>query len=116
MPRRKTRYQIEQKHLLIGGGIALLVGALLGWYLYVQPPPESGMTDSELSRARSEIEQAASRIEELSEQVRKEVTGIRGKVSKSVGVLPPDSVALNLNKELAVFRGMEVRPSGMDSD
>jgi hypothetical protein len=116
MAGRKKKTVIEKKHLLIGGGIAFLIGCLLAWYFYAAAPPEVILTDSQIAAARRDLEDSAARMDEIVDRVRKEVTGIRGAVSKEVGSLPADDVARGLNDELNRFRGMEVHPGGMDRD
>jgi hypothetical protein len=111
---REGGFEVKKSYV-IGGAAACVLGALLAWYFYVQPPPETVLTDSELKSARQELEQATARMDEIVDRVRKEVTGIRGKVSREVESLPPDGVARGLNNELASFRRMEIRPKGMDS-
>lgn len=105
-----------KKSFVIGGAAACVLGALLAWYFYVQPPPETVLTDYELKSAREELEQASARMDEIVDRVRKEVTGIRGKVSREVESLPINSVADGLNNELARFRGVEARSPGVAND
>ena len=116
MAGRKKKTVIEKKYLLIGGGIAFLIGCLLAWYFYVAAPPEAILTDSQIAEARRELEQSAARMDEIVDRVRKEVTGIHAKISQEVRDLPPDDIARGLNDELSRFRGMEIRPEGMDNE
>lgn len=114
--RKWKKWRDKYLWLVLAGGVALLAGGLLAWWWYVPAAPEAALTDSIISEGRQDIEEWSRRVDEIAVQVRKEVTSIRANITSSVQALPPDSVAVGLNDELARFRGMEIRPPGMDGN
>ena len=96
--------------------IAVLIGAVvvLWQWWYTPSPPETKRTDAALEEALHENEVLKQRLKERDAELRKKVVVVREETRKMVESLPPDAVAGGLNDELAVWRGVEVRPGGMD--
>ena len=96
--------------------IAVLIGAVvvLWQWWYTPSPPETKRTDAALEEALHENEVLRQRLKERDAELRKKVVVVRAEVNSQVKSLASDAVAGSLNDELAVWRGVEVRPGGMD--
>ena len=96
--------------------IAVLIGAVvvLWQWWYTPSPPETKRTDAALEEALHENEVLKQRLKERDAEPRNRVVTVRAEVNSQVRSLASDAVAGSLNDELAVWRGVEVRPGGMD--
>jgi hypothetical protein len=99
---------------------ALFIGGAAAWWAHGAPTPdpagEAVRTDQIAVEMKDTMETVTARIEKQDTQTRTEVRVIRETVRKKVEALPPDSVADGLNAELALFRGVEAGPGGLDSN
>lgn len=99
----------ERRWLIVAGVAALILGALLAWWLWPRPPePVTGIDE-----IREQVEQLAEAVRETRAEAERKVVMIREVVQAEVDALPPDGVAAGLDDELAVWRGRAVRPDGM---
>ncbi|GHV34413.1 hypothetical protein FACS1894187_04910 [Synergistales bacterium] len=98
--------------------IALLLGSLT--YVWVYQPivaaVEEKQTDKLMSDMKDSVETITARIETRDAKIKTEVVAIHETVRTKINALPADAVADGLNAELAMFRGMETRPGGLDGD
>lgn len=100
----------ERRRLIVAGVAALILGALLAWWLWPRPPePVAGIDE-----IREQVEQLAEAVRETRAEAERKVVVIRETVQAEVGALPPDGVAAGLDDELAVWRGGAVRADGVD--
>ena len=96
--------------------IAVLIGAVvvLWQWWYTPSPPETKRTDAALEEALHENDVLRQRLKERDAELRKRVVTVRAEVNSQVKSLASDAVAGSLNDELAVWRGVAVRPEGLD--
>lgn len=99
---------------LIIAAVLLGVAVALWRWWYVPPPPEVKHTDAIIEEMRHENDVLRQRLKERDAELRKRVVTVRAEVNSQVKSLASDAVAGSLNDELAVWRGVEVRPGGMD--
>jgi hypothetical protein len=85
---------------------AVILGALLAWWLWPRPPePVTGIDE-----IREQVEQLAEAVRETRAEAERKVVVIRETVQAEVGALPPDGVADGLADELSRFRERGLRP------
>ena len=107
-----TRGRLTLAGLILLAAVA--AGAAVSWYIQKNPPPPGPTPEAVLQGIRQEIEVASRESAAMAAAVKKEVRGIRGKITAEVEALPPDDVARGLNDELALFRGLGARPDRVD--
>jgi uncharacterized iron-regulated membrane protein len=98
---------------------ALLFGSAV--YLWVHRVPvvaaiEANHADAIVADMKDTFETATARIEEQDSKTRTEVRVIYETVRRQVSALSADDVAFGLNAELAMWRGMDSGPAGLDGD
>ena len=99
----------ERRWLIVAGVAALILGALLAWWLWPRPPePVTGIDE-----IREQVEQLAEAVRETRAEAERKVVVIRETVQMEVDALPPDGVAAGLDDELAIWRDRAVHPDGV---
>ena len=107
----------ERRWLIFAGVVALILGALLAWWLWPRDAAvETARTDAAIDEVAATMNKLAETVDSLAATSRKEVTVIRETITAEVRALPADAVADGLNFELARWRGLDVRAGGVDGD
>ena len=107
----------KRRWLIVAGAAALILGALLAWWLGSwNVTAETAQTDVAIEEVAATVNKLAATVGSLAATSWKEVTVIREKVTAEVQALPVDAVAADLNRELARWRGLDVRAGGVDGD
>lgn len=89
---------------------AVILGALLAWWLWPrQPELVTGIDE-----IRERVEQLTEVVREVRTEAERKVVIIRETVQAEVDALPPDGVAADLDDELALWRKRAVRSGGLD--
>ena len=102
-------------------GLAILCVAFFCWTFYSltripQIPEAKQHTDHQVKELQEELERLIATLDEIERKTETEVKIIREKTIKKIGVLPPDSVCTELNRELSEFRGMAGGAGGVASE
>jgi predicted negative regulator of RcsB-dependent stress response len=107
----------KRRWLIVGGVVALVLGALLAWWLWPRNVAvETTQTDVAIEEIATTVNKLAETVDSLAASSRKGVTVIRETITAEVQALPVDAVAADLNRELARWRGLDVRAGGVDGD
>jgi len=112
----------DRKHLILAalGCLALGAAAALGWMAWRGAAPETGSPLSHVvAETRGLSEDLAvfrETVRSVETRVQREVVRVRETVRSEVAVLSADALADALNDELAMFRGLFIRPTGGDTD
>jgi hypothetical protein len=95
--------------------IALLLGAATASWVHRDVIIAAVNPTDEITRGITASQDIAIAREEIKyEQTRVEVRTIYVETRAKIMALPPDSVARELNAELAMWRGVESNPGGVD--
>lgn len=96
--------------------IVMVAGGLYAMYTWNSAPHPPGPTpETVMQEIRQEFNAATRESAAAMAAVKKEVKGIRGKITAEVGAMPPDDIARGLNDELARFRELESSADRVDS-
>jgi hypothetical protein len=95
---------------------ALIAGLMVEWTRFTRGKDNLAAVGREAKGISEDLMIFRDAVRTIETRVNREVVRVRETVRSEVAVLSSDALASALNDELALFRGLFIRPTGGDTD